>query len=733
MPHSRFAAALLVLLSAVVRPAPALAHEGMWLPTLLKAVEGDMRTEGLQITAEDIYSVNQGSLKDAVVLFGGGCTAEVVSMQGLILTNHHCGYGFIQQHSSMEHNYLRDGFRAATLADELPSAGLTATFIIRMEDVTGRIVPYIPAEVNGNEARNEVVAALAEPIVKEAIAGTHYQAVVRPFNYGNSYFLIVSETFRDVRLVAAPPAAIGKFGGDTDNWVWPRHTGDFSVFRIYAGPGNVPADPAEGNAPFVPRHSLPIAMDGVQAGDFAMIFGFPGSTQRYLPSFAVDQVVNVIDPLRIGMRTASLNVIDAAMLGSEKAKLQYAGKQSRISNGWKKWKGEVQGLKALDAVGVKEELEREFAKRAAGTEHEGVPGQLAALYAEYLPYAKARELYVEMVYVGPEFLRFADGYRKLALRHGELRQQGRLEAELQRLRTGAQGYFKNYIPQVDRDVFKALLPVYRSHAVAGLSPGELDVIDTRYGGSTDRYAEAVFDRSLFTDSVRLYRALGHFSPKVAKQMAKDPAFQLVGFFTGHFMDHVRPRHAELSDSMETAMRTWTRGLAVLFPEKSWWPDANSTLRLSYGKVEGAEPRDGISYRPFTTLEGIMEKQDPADPDFEVPQKLIDLYRAKDYGRYGADGDMPVCFLSSLHTTGGNSGSPVLNGRGELIGINFDRMWESTMSDILFDPDKCRNISVDVRYVLFVLDKYLGATRLIDEMELVSHAGPVPVIDLPLHR
>lgn len=711
---------------------PAMAHEGMWVPTLLKAIEGDMQSQGLQLSAEDIYSINNSSLKDAVIIFGGGCTGEVISDQGLILTNHHCGYSVIQRHSSLEHNYLRDGFFATTMADEIPSPGLTATFIIRIEDVTDRMAAAFTNDMT-EEERDEVATVLGEEIAREAMEGNGYHAVVRPFNFGNSWFLIVSETFNDVRMVAAPPSAIGKFGGDTDNWVWPRHTGDFSVFRIYAGPDNAPADYSKDNVPFRPRHSLPIAMDGVQEGDFAMIFGFPGSTQRYLPSFAVEQVVDVIDPLRIEMRTASLNVIDAAMLSSEKTKLQYASKQSRISNGWKKWKGEVQGLKALDAVGQKVALEAEFNKRAAGKpEYEVVLGELDALYKEYLPYAKARELLVEMVYVGPEFMRFSDGFRKLIEQHQQLRQEGQLDAEVKRMRGSARGHFKNYVQQVDLDVFKALLPIYRQHATAKLSPTELKVIDTKYGGSTDRYAEAMFAKSMFTDSIRLYKALDHFSPSVAKKMAKDPAYVLMRAFMDNFLEEVRPRHAELSDVIGGAMRTWSRGLMELFPERTWWPDANSTLRLSYGKVEGAEPRDGIVYEAFTTLEGVMEKHDPTEPDFVVPQKLIDLYNAKDYGPYGVDGEMPVCFLSSLHTTGGNSGSPIINGKGHLIGLNFDRMWESTMSDILFDTTKCRNISVDVRYVLFILDKYLGATRLIEEMELVR-AEPVHVIDLPLHR
>ncbi len=722
-----FALLIPLLLHAMVLRA----HEGMWVPTLLKAIEGDMRTEGLRISAEDIYSINHGSLKDAVVLFGGGCTGEVVSTQGLIFTNHHCGYSAIQQLSSLEHNYLRDGFAAASLADELPSPGLTATFIVRMEDVTDRMMKAFTPGMS-EEDRDKAAESAAEIISREAEEGTGYKAVVRPFNYGNSWFLIVSETFNDVRLVAAPPSSIGKFGGDTDNWMWPRHTGDFSVFRIYASPDNKPAEFAEGNKPFVPRSSMPISLDGVREGDFAMIFGFPGSTQRYLPSYGVDQVMQQVDPLRIEMRTASLKVIDAAMLGSEQAKLQYASKQSRISNGWKKWIGEVRGLQELDALQRKEEQQRAFAKRAAGKpEYDQVLGRLEQLYAEYLPYDMARNLFVEFVYMGPEFMRFAQGFQKLIEQHAGLKEQGKLDAELDKLRMAAQGYFKNYIPEVDRKVFQAQLPIYHKHA--GSWPKALAAIDHRFGGDEERFAADLFRKSLFTDSTRLYKALDRFSAGMAKRMAKDPAFLLVKGLTEDYLQHVRPRQAELADSLQAAMRTYSRGLMELFPEKTWWPDANSTLRLSYGRVEGAAPRDGMRYEPFTTLDGVMAKADPANPDFEVPAKLKELQQAKDFGPYGQGGQMPVCFLSSLHTTGGNSGSPVLNGNGELIGINFDRTWESTMSDILFDPAKCRNISVDVRYVLFILDKYLGAKRLVEEMKLVSRPAAPPVIELPIHK
>lgn len=722
-----------IALILCLQPFALRAHEGMWLPTLLKAIEGDMQTAGLVITAEDIYSINNSSLKDATALFGGGCTAEVVSTQGLILTNHHCGYSHIQHQSTLEHNYLRDGFNAASFADELPCPGLTATFIVRMEDVTDRMSGSFEPGMTETQ-RDAAAYKAAELIGAQEVVASGQSAVVRPFNYGNSWYLIVSQVFHDVRLVAAPPDAIGQFGGDADNWMWPRHTGDFSVFRIYASPVNTPADYAVENIPYVPKSSLKIALDGASEGDFAMIFGFPGTTQRYIPSFAVEQVQEVLDPLRIEMRTASLNVIDAAMLSSEQAKLQYASKQRRIANGWKKWIGEVRGLKELDAIGVKQAQEAEFRSRSAGhPAYVGILDTLSGIYSRYLPYAQARDLFVEFVYTGPEFLRFAEGFNKLITDHEQLKEEGKLDAELKRLHVAAEGYFKNYIPAVDRAIFKAQLPIYRDHADPELVSAMLQTVDGRYGGSTDRYADAVFDNSIFTDSVRLYHSLDRFSARTAKRMEKDPAYMLTRSLTTAFIVQVRPRHSELSDSLKAAMHIFSAGLMELFPEQTWWPDANSTLRLSYGIVEGAEPRDGIRYEAFTTLKGILEKNDPSDPDLTVPSKLIDLYEAKDFGNYAVNGDVPVCFLSSLHTTGGNSGSPVMNGRGELIGINFDRTWESTMSDILFDPAKCRNISVDIRYVLFIMDKYLGAQRLIDEMELVSQADVPHTISLPLHH
>ena len=711
----------------------AAADEGMWLPTLLKSIESDLHTAGLMITAEDIYSLEHGSIKDAVVLFGGGCTGEIVSSQGLLFTNHHCGYSTIQQHSSLENDYLKHGFWARRMSDELINPGLTATFVVRMEDVSDRILPGLTVAATEAERRTEA-ERLAAPIIKAATDGNHYHAVVRPFNHGNAYYLIVTETFRDVRLVGAPPSAIGKFGGDTDNWMWPRHTGDFSVFRIYAGPDNLPANPSEANVPYRPRHVLPISLDGVRTGDFAMIFGFPGSTQRYLSSDAVAHVMDRQDPMRIAMRHASLEVIDKAMRASDRTRIQYASKQSSISNAYKKWIGELRGLRELDAVTEKQELEAALIARAAA-KNDPAPSQaleqLEALQKAIAPYTTARDLFIEMVSYGPEVLGFAHGFNELEKNFAELNATGTMPETVEKLRVRADKYFKDYDPEVDRQVFKALLPIYRAHIDPALAPDVLREIDTRFKGNTNAWVDDLFARSVFTSEERTRAMLARLNARQVKALGNDPALRAARSFYASFFEKIRPEHARMSDEMTTAMRTHVKNLMTHFPERIFWPDANSTLRLSYGMVEGSLPRDGVRYEPYTTLDGVMDKYVPGDAEFDLPQRLIELHATSDFGRYGVNGMLPVCFTSSLHTTGGNSGSPVLNGRGELIGINFDRTWESTMSDIRFDPEKCRNISVDIRYVLWVIDKYADAGHLIDEMNVL----PIKprAIELPIHR
>lgn len=713
----------------------ACAHEGMWLPTLLKSIESDMQSAGLKLSAEDIYSVNNSSLKDAIVLFGGGCTAEVISRQGLILTNHHCGFSSIQEHSSLEHDYLKNGFWAMERKEELMNPGLTATFIVRMVDVTREVLEAIPP--GSTEAqRKEAIAKIAPSIVAAATEGGHYKAVVRSFNYGNQFILVVTETFSDVRLVGAPPSSIGNYGADTDNWMWPRHTGDFSLFRIYANKEGKPADPSAENVPLQPRHVLPISMDGVREGDFAMIFGFPGQTQRYLSSYAVDYLMNTSDPLRIKMREASLGVIDQAMLASDKTRIQYADKQKSIANAYKKWIGEVRGLKELRTLDTKRAFEAELRDRAAKRNDLRGPDaldSLAAMYAHYPKFGKARDLHNEFYAGGPELFRFAEAFLPLSTVDGQarLKAEGKLEEEVKRLRSAAVLFHKDFDREVDKRIFKAQFPLYRTSLDPALGP-DFSQIDGKHRGDANAWADATYATSIFADPVELDAVLNSAPRSILKKLSRDPAMVFASRVTEAYRAKVGGPVVGMMERIATHMRNLVAAQMDLFPERKFWPDANSTLRLSYGRVEGSEPRDGVVYHSFSTLDGVVEKYIPGDSEFDLPKRLLDLHAAKDYGEYGVNGTMPVCFTSSLHTTGGNSGSPVLNGRGELIGLNFDRTWESTMSDVQFDPEKCRNIAVDARYVLFVIDKFAGAGHLVKEMQLVRNTAP-EIIQLPIHR
>lgn len=682
------------------------AKEGMWIPTLLEAVEGEMQAMGLHLTAEDIYSVNQGSLKDAIVHFGGGCTAEMVSEEGLLLTNHHCGYGQIAYHSTIENDYLTDGFWAMTRDEELINPDLTATFIDRIVDVTDRMFGAEDAE------------AERAAIVAEATEGTDLEGKVVAFDFGNSHYLITTRTFRDVRLVGAPPSAVGKFGGDTDNWVWPRHTGDFSIFRIYADANNAPADISEDNVPYRPAHHLPVQIGGVEPGEFTMVFGFPGTTEQYLTSDAVEFVINELNPMRIGMRDASLAVINAARASSAALRIGYADKQSSVANAWKKWIGQNKGLIELNALGKKRDLESSFAKRASQAGNRTyaacVPA-IQALNAEYFPYQTARALFIEYVYYGADILNFAHAFRNAIESGAELEEKGEWQSTLESLRGAVSGHFRTYDAATDEAILAALTGPYIAHTPR---PEFLPQALQGVANGTD-FASDLFGKSIFDDEEALVALLDKGSPKAFSKLAKDPAFQLIAQLRSTYFESVAPEYGRLREALDLQTSTYTQALRELFPDEAFFPDANSTLRLTYGKVEGSAPYDGMRYEPFTTHKGILQKYIPGDADFDLPEDLVEALRRGDWGAYGnADGDLPVCFTGSNHTTGGNSGSPALNGDGELIGINFDRTWESTMSDILFDETRCRNIMVDIRYVLWVVDVYAGAGHLVDEMDLV---------------
>lgn len=702
----------LFLLNLVAR-----ANEGMWIPSLLAMLnEPEMKTMGLNLTAEDIYSINKSSLKDAIVLFGGGCTAEVISKEGLILTNHHCGYGQIQSHSSLENDYLKNGFWAYSKAEELKNEGLTATFIHSIEDVTEAVL----ANADGDNAK---MKENMDALIAEATKKDHYKAVIKPFFYGNKYFMIVSKTYKDIRLVGAPPSSIGKFGGDTDNWVWPRHTGDFSMFRIYADANNEPADISDDNQPYQPAHALPVSLDGVKEGDFTMVYGFPGRTQQYLPAHEVDFIVNTINPSRIDMRTASLSVIDNAMASSDKLRIQYAAKQSRISNAWKKWQGENLGIRKTRALNAKKEFEAEFisATKAKGIDGEKTLKDLEKLIDDNKDINQARNYFIEFAIYGPEAIRFARNFSAFVNKYNPKDESTFTTEEKEKLIATIEAFFKNYNAEVDKDIFKKLLPLYLENNPEGFTPTSLQFVKPEFANKS---VDLMYSNSIIDNKEELLAGINKPNKRFLNKLKSDPIYKLMNECFAMYFQKIGPAYKRYNDAHDELIKTFIAQQMEVFPDKRFWSDANSTLRITYGKVSGSAPHDGMAYTPQTTIEGIMDKYIPEDGEFDVPQKLQDLYAAKDYGQYGSNNTLPVCFTASNHTTGGNSGSPVINGDGYLIGLNFDRSWESTMSDLYFSEEICRNIAVDIRYVMFIVDKYAGAQNIINEIEFVKNGETV---------
>lgn len=702
---------------------PVIADEGMWLPLLLKQLnEPDMQKNGLKLSAEDIYSINKSSLKDAVVQFNGGCTAEVISENGLILTNHHCGYGQIQAHSTVEKDYLTNGFWAMNQSEELANPGVTATFIVRMEDVTTRVLRNVKPGMTDDQRESTVNASIAE-IQKEVTKDSKYGVFIRPFYYGNEYYMFVTETFKDVRLVGAPPSSIGKFGGDTDNWMWPRHTGDFSIFRIYANKNNEPADYSPDNVPYHPKYVIPISMKGVEENDFTMVYGFPGRTSEYLSSFAVDMIQNESDPAKVKIRAARLSVMDADMAASDQVRIQYSAKYASLANYWKKWAGEMNGLKKADAINKKKIFEEEFlikmrANKQAFHDYEELLPDLDTAYQEFRTYNKQRDYFVEAI-LGIEAVNYAFTYVDLveALQKGN--SAADRKADIDKLKAAVNGFFKDYNAPTDEKECAVLLKMVK----ANLKPEQLadifTTIDKDYKGDFAAYAKAIYAKSMFVSKEKMLKWLEN-PDKNLKKMLKDPIYVLMNSCYSKFSKDVRPKYNELDAKITRLNRTYMKAMRELVTSKTYYPDANSTLRVAYGKVKGYEPRDGVFYNYYTTLEGLMEKENPLVDEFIVSPRLKELYQKKDYGPYAdKNGELRIAFCASNHTTGGNSGSPVFNGDGQLIGTNFDRNWEGTMSDIMYNPDQVRNIVLDVRYTLFVIDKYAGAGYLLKEMKLIN--------------
>ncbi len=710
---------LLVVISILI-VSIARASDGMWLPLLLEKMnEKEMKSLGMKISAKDIYSVNSGSLKDAIVSFGGFCTGEVISSKGLVLTNHHCGFDAIQNHSSIDHNYIRDGFWSGSYAEEIPNAGLFVTFIVRIEDVTARVLNGVNSDLSESE-RQSLIDKNSNEVKKSARRESYQDGFVRGFFEGNQYYLFITETYRDIRLVGAPPSAIGNFGRDTDNWVWPRHTGDFSMFRIYAGKDNKPAEYSADNVPYVPKRSLSISLDGTREGDFTMVFGFPGRTTEYLHSAAVNQIMTVNDPAKIAIREKALNVMDNFMRKDENIKIAYAAKYANVQNYYKKWQGEVLGLTRTDAVGKKQSMETVFQQRvnanpAWKSKYGSLLEDLAANYAALQPYALARDYFseimpkVEVLSVAAQLTALLTAYEK----NGESGYQKRLPVT----REALQSLFAEYNPAVDRQLFEQLLPIYASqpseYVSATLRSMLLDA-----GSDYSKLAGKLYGPGTLSDSAAVLALIAEPSATVLNTLRDNAMIFLYNDMLATFQLKVAPNLNSIQNQINGLQRIYMAAQMEVMKEKKFYPDANSTLRVAYGNVKSYQPRDAVKYESYTYLDGVMEKYIPGDYEFDVPEKLRTLYRNKDYGRYGENGRMPVCFIATNHTTGGNSGSPALDGYGNLVGLNFDRVWEGTMSDINFDPSICRNIMVDIRYVLFIIDKYAGDKRLVDEMKLV---------------
>jgi len=671
---------------------------GMWIPSLLQGMnEEEMQSLGSKLSASDIYDINKSSLKDAIGHFNGGCTSEVISPKGLLLTNHHCGFSQIQSHSSLENDYLKNGFWAMNLEEELPNEGLYVEFIIRIEDVTDKILDGV-AEGSSEKEKQSIIDGNSNAVRKATVIESWQDTRVKAFFKGNQYFLFVTERYEDIRLVGAPPSSIGKFGSDTDNWVWPRHTGDFSMFRIYANKDNRPAKYSKDNVPYTPKHFLPVSLDGVSEGDFTMVFGFPGRTNEYLPAVAVEQITQKVNPSNIAIREAALKVMDSYMKTNDKVRIQYASKQARIANYWKKWIGENQGIEKSNAIAKKKAFEAEFIKKLKTKKLKDQYGNILSdfekLYEDFEKVNVKRSNFLEIFVRNNELMQAM--FRLTQLENAASRSEEAFNKLRVSMINRLKSVHKNYNASVDKGIFNAIMPMYTSKVDA-----------------------SIYDNTNFIDLDSALVMLEGDSNKVLTKLNADPAYIFAKPFIIEFYTKIDPEFQRINTKINSTQKKYMKALMEVMPNERYYPDANSTLRVTYGKVKGYQPRDAVYYNPVSYLEGVMEKYVPGDYEFDVPKKLQDLYKSKNYGQYAdSNGKLPICFLGTNHTTGGNSGSPAIDAHGNLIGLNFDRVWEGTMSDYNYDADICRNIMVDIRYVLFIVDKYAGAKNLIKEMSLV---------------
>ncbi len=709
------------MLTAIFAKAAVTPDEGMWLPMFVERLNYvDMQKMGLHLTADELYSINHSSLKDAIVSLGGFCTAEVVSPEGLLFTNHHCGYDAIQTHSSVDHDYLTDGFWAMSKAEELPNEGLYVSFLIRMEDKTSEVLGTVTADMD-EAARNAAISKKVEELKKGASENGKYIVELKSFFDGNEYYLFVYQQFKDIRLVGAPPSSIGKFGGDTDNWMWPRHTGDFSIFRIYTAPDGSPAEYSKDNIPMVAKKFLPVSLKGYKKDDFAMIWGYPGRTERYANSWAVEATLNDIDPIIVKGLGVVLEKQKEGMEKDNAVRIAYASKYAGLANFWKNKLGEARDLKRLDVISKKQELEAQLTRWINADESRKAKyGDVLSTYADIYKQYKDQNLnpqmwYAQLVLIGSQafsFPRQATAIETL-LKSGAKGDD--LKKQMEKYKDLAKEHFKEYNNEIEQNVLAAMLTLYRANIPASQQPSVFQEIDKKYKGNIDKYVAEMFRKSIFYTEADFNAFLKKPS---LKKMQNDPAYIAYNSFMANFMKVMGTRQP-LEAKNRVANRLFIQALREMEPNKSFYPDANSTMRMTYGKIVGYIPADAIHYSYFTTLEGVMAKEDPKNEEFIVPARLKELYNKKDYGRYGENGKLITNFLTDNDITGGNSGSPVINGNGELIGLAFDGNWEAMSGNILFEPALQRTICVDVRYVLFVIDKYAGATNLINELTIVE--------------
>ena len=694
------------------------ADEGMWLLPLIEKLNiGKMTSLGFKLSAEDIYSLNKASLKDAIVIFGGGCTGEVVSPQGLILTNHHCGYGVIQSHSSVENDYLKDGFWAMSKSEELPNPNLAVTFLIKIEDVTDQILSAVSAEMS-ETARNAAIAAERVKIEQKAAEGNNYRTTVGSFYGGNYFYLLVYERYTDVRLVGAPPSSIGNFGSDSDNWEWPRHSGDFSVFRVYSAPDGKPAPYSKDNVPLTPKHYLPVSIKERNEGDFAMILGYPGRTSRYFTSYEIDEQLQIVHPVRIKVRGVKQDVWIQDMQADPKVKIQYSAKYQTSSNYWKFSIGQKQSLEKLDIKAKKEEIEEQFNKWiSANSNNKQKYGEALNLIKSAIE-GRAESFralsYANECIQGCELMVMSRSFSSLveALKSGNNERISKAAADI---KSGAEEFYKDYNASTDNKSTKAMLKLLREDVPAKFHPDFFaNIIDVKFNGDIDKFVDNMFANSILSSQDKLDTFLAN--PNI-EAIENDPARIAMASYLNASAE-ITGKTYSYEPAITEGRRLWIAALLEMAPEKVQYPDANSTMRMTYGTVKNYEPRDGVIYKYYTTLEGVLEKYKPGDYEFDVSQRFLDLCDRKEYGRYASsEGYLPVCFLTTNDITGGNSGSPVINGNGELIGLAFDGNWESMSGDIAYEPELQRSIAVDIRYVLWVIDIYAGAKHLVDEMTI----------------